>query len=325
MVWLNKVILLVPVVCSVVSAQCTTPAQRKAWHTLSNDEKLAYINAELCLMKLPAKTDLKGAVSRFDDFQALHVHAAYMSHFVGAFLPFHRLLLYNHETALREECGYKGYQPYWYEQKDAGKFSSADIFDPVYGFGGDGSSKEGCITDGPFANYTNSLGPGYEITDHCIDRKFNDEVSLYTSRERVENCTSQLDWISAWHCIEREPHAGGHNGVGGQMAKGVSSSGDPIFYLHHAWIDKMWWDWQSKELPARLSEMGGTNLMREGAFGFRPPPPEYPQPGAMPGDPGNITTLNHVIFMFGNMENKIIADVMNIQGDFLCYAYVDPK
>lgn len=107
---------------------------------------------------------------------------------------------------------------YWYEQKDAGKFSSADIFDPVYGFGGDGSSKEGCITDGPFANYTNSLGPGYEITDHCIDRKFNDEVSLYTSRERVENCTSQLDWISAWHCIEREPHAGGHNGVGGQVS-----------------------------------------------------------------------------------------------------------
>lgn len=57
-------------------------ADKNCRHTLSNDEKLAYINAELCLMKLPAKTDLKGAVSRFDDFQALHVHAAYMSHFV---------------------------------------------------------------------------------------------------------------------------------------------------------------------------------------------------------------------------------------------------
>jgi len=30
----------------------------------------------------------------------------------GAFLPFHRLMMYTHEVALRDECGYKGYQPY---------------------------------------------------------------------------------------------------------------------------------------------------------------------------------------------------------------------
>lgn len=49
------------------------------------------------------------------------------------------------------------------------------------------------------------------------------------------------------------------------------------------------------------------------------------QPGAMPGDPGDTTTLNHVLFMFGIMENKIIADVMNIHGSFLCYEYIEPK
>jgi tyrosinase len=29
----------------------------------------------------------------------------------GAFLPFHRLYLFAHETLLRNDCGYKGYQP----------------------------------------------------------------------------------------------------------------------------------------------------------------------------------------------------------------------
>jgi len=30
----------------------------------------------------------------------------------GSFLPFHRLYLQNYEDALRNECGYSGYQPW---------------------------------------------------------------------------------------------------------------------------------------------------------------------------------------------------------------------
>ena len=51
-------------------------------HKLFNAEKLDYINAELCLMKLPAKLGLPGAKTRFDDFQAIHQKQAYMIHFV---------------------------------------------------------------------------------------------------------------------------------------------------------------------------------------------------------------------------------------------------
>jgi tyrosinase len=29
--------------------------------------------------------------------------------------------------------------------------------------------------------------------------------------------------------------------------------------------------------------------------------------------------------MYGNEPNKTIADVMDIQGDFLCYEYVEPQ
>ena len=78
-------------------------------------------------MKKPARLGLPGAKTRFDELQAIHQLQAYATHFVvrdeshttetstnttqGAFLPFHRLMMYTHETALRTECNYTGYQP----------------------------------------------------------------------------------------------------------------------------------------------------------------------------------------------------------------------
>jgi hypothetical protein len=46
--------------------------QRKAWHTLSNKEKKAYIDAELCLMRKPATLGLPGATNRFEEMQSIH-------------------------------------------------------------------------------------------------------------------------------------------------------------------------------------------------------------------------------------------------------------
>lgn len=102
-------------------------------HTLSNNEKLEYINAELCLMKKPATMGLPGAKTRFDELQAIHQLQAYATHHVvswrliifrvmngwgtpadllqGGFLPFHRMMMHAHESALRDDCGYAGYQP----------------------------------------------------------------------------------------------------------------------------------------------------------------------------------------------------------------------
>lgn len=33
---------------------------------------MAFVNAEVCIMGLPAQSGLPGALSRFDDFQAVH-------------------------------------------------------------------------------------------------------------------------------------------------------------------------------------------------------------------------------------------------------------
>jgi tyrosinase len=185
---------------------------------LKPEERTAYINAELCLMKKPSSIGLPGTKTRFEEFQAAHQLQAYATHFVGSFLPFHRAIIFVHEEALREECGYKGWQPYWEEQLDAGHFETSSIFDPMIGFGGNGSGPGNCITDGPFAAYVNSLGPGYSNTEHCINRNINDTMSAFTSQAEVDKCLATEDWLSAWACIEGMPHRGGHAGVGGLVS-----------------------------------------------------------------------------------------------------------
>jgi len=239
---------------------------------------------------------------------------------------------------------------YWDEPRDAGNFSHSVVLDPVTGFGGNGTGPPGpgtgvmgCIQDGPFANYVNNLGPGYRKgTAHCIYRFVNDTISLMSSQAHVDECMAKPTYLKFWPCLEAAPHVGGHAGVGGKMTDPIASPGDPTFYLHHTWLDKLFWDWQALDLPARLSDISGPNL--PGPFGtpvpgsdppalpivfpeankippveLLVPPPDAPLPQ---GDPGNTTTLSHVLDMLGVIPSATIADVMDIGGPLLCYEYV---
>jgi hypothetical protein len=40
-----------------------------------------------------------------------HIQQTLDIHFTGNFLPWHRWFTYSYEKALRDECGYRGYQP----------------------------------------------------------------------------------------------------------------------------------------------------------------------------------------------------------------------
>ncbi|SPN96518.1 uncharacterized protein DNG_00044 [Cephalotrichum gorgonifer] len=201
--------------------------------TLSDEDKLSYIDAELCLMGKKATLRLNGTKNKFEELQAAHQIQAG----IAAFLPFHRLLMHAHDNLIREECGYEGTQPCWDESREAGDFTTSDVFDPVLGFGGDGVGDTGCIVDGPFAEYTNSLGPGYWITDHCITRFMSNNASSSAAQEFLDVCYKKETFVD--------------------MIDGVVSSGDLIIYLHHTWLEKVFWNWQALDLPACLTEMGG--------------------------------------------------------------------
>lgn len=60
------------------------------------------------------------------------------------------------------------------------------------------------------------------------------------------------------------------------MGNGVSSPGDPLFYLHHTWLDKMWWDWQARDRGVRTSRVAGTNIGPDFIPGFPARPSNIP-------------------------------------------------
>ncbi|KAF3930659.1 Tyrosinase [Dactylella cylindrospora] len=159
---------------------------RKEWGTLSTREKKDYIRAVLCLQSKPAKSGslAPGAQSRFDDFVATHINQTFVIHATGNFLSWHRYYTWVYEKALREECGYKGYQPYINWGKYSHDLEHAPLFDGSdTSIGGNGEyiprasgpvfpdpvnptiilpegKGSGCVTTGPFKNMTVNLGPG---------------------------------------------------------------------------------------------------------------------------------------------------------------------
>ncbi|KAK6856634.1 hypothetical protein PG995_006821 [Apiospora arundinis] len=95
---------------------------RREYSTLTSTEKLAYTSAVKCLMAKPALTPLEaapGVRSRYDDFVATHTNSTNTIHFTGNFLSWHRYYIWTFENALRDECGYQGYLPYWNWGKSA--------------------------------------------------------------------------------------------------------------------------------------------------------------------------------------------------------------
>ena len=83
---------------------------------MTDDQRSDFINAILCLMKAPSKApkdQYSGARSRYDDFVAYHLSNAGTLHDSTGLFPAHKYFLLAYETALRNECGYKGYHPVW--------------------------------------------------------------------------------------------------------------------------------------------------------------------------------------------------------------------
>ncbi len=81
---------------------------------MTDEQRTDFINATLCLMKAPSKApkdQFPGARNRYDDFVAYHMTNAVTLHDTIGLFPAHKFFLLAYETALRNECGYKGYHP----------------------------------------------------------------------------------------------------------------------------------------------------------------------------------------------------------------------
>jgi tyrosinase len=79
-----------------------------------------------------------------------------------------------------------------------------------------------------------------------------------------------------------------------------------VFYLHHAQIDRLWWQWQRRD-PRRLFEIGGVKR-------------DFRWFGKTQSE---STTMNDVLTIVGAGENvhSQIKDIMDTEDGILCYRY----
>ncbi|KAJ4387336.1 hypothetical protein N0V93_007925 [Gnomoniopsis smithogilvyi] len=308
---------------------CTQINQRKAWTALTDTEKADYIRAEQCLMTSAPRTNITGAKTRWDELQWAHIAQSNIIHGVGSFLPWHRYYVHTHEYLLQSECNYTGAQPYWDEMTDADASTSlADA--SIWGsdelsFGTNGRDGDGCVVDGPFANTTLRLNQEWGVnnyTEYCLARSFSDTDWAWANSTYVDACMAKTEYATAWSCWSAYPHSSAHIAVGGTLYDQSASPGDPVFFLHHANIDRLWWEWQQVDSAARVTQMSGQSIpsmthLLEGEWLF----PSQAEIDGM-GDAYNVTTLAHNLWMVDLLPNITVADIVDLSGGLSCAEYV---
>ncbi|CAN9157612.1 unnamed protein product [Alternaria alternata] len=323
---------------------------RRNWDFMSAKERKAYSTAVKCMYTSPSKSDptlVPGARTRYDDFVGQHINQTRTIHGTGNFLSWHRYFVHSFENALREECGYTGYQPYWNWFSYQDDLSKSPVFDgSATSMGGDGyyvkhngstggggriylpsGNGGGCIKSGPFKNVQLNLGPvsptmaganksasALAWNPRCAKRDLTNFASkTWFTFENLYNITlgaASKDISSFQNELQGRftdgflgLHASGHFAIGGDSGDLYSSVNDPVFFMHHAMLDRVWWIWQALHLDQAKSVEGSRSML----------------------DPnGPRTTLDDAIETnWLNTPDVKISDVMStLSGEPLCYIYL---
>jgi tyrosinase len=197
-----------------------------------------------------------------------------------------------------------------------------------------------CVTTGPFAEFNITLDPGPPPANmsltagpgRCLKRNFQIALTDVSFQWKI-NVAAQLQqtpYSSFTAAIDMDVaktgatfglHGGGHSGVGGEvraifarflgfrltlkMLNVWSSINDPLFFMHHANLDRIWSIWQ-RQAPQNLYDIGG---------------PVWPF-GAGPGTVTLNSTLDFGLFMAPSQPASAVMDTLNANGQgILCYQY----
>ncbi|KAI1804474.1 Di-copper centre-containing protein [Daldinia bambusicola] len=278
------------------------PKVRIEWRNYSQADRKAFVDAIKCLMDKPSAGGFQGSKSRYEDIVSVHQQMTPNIHQRAVFLPWHRYYVSAFEDLMRNECGFTAAFPWWDETKDSGHFADSDLFTDDY-FGplpGKTSNGQGtCIESGTFGGLTLHIGPGSGFQDHCLSRAVDESLTGTVSAQFVQDCNSRTSYDDMRSCQELGPHAYGHNGVGAVMAEVQASPGDPIFFMHHLFVDHSFRIWQNAD-SSRTTSINGC---------------------ADANSPCTPITLDYVLSSNGLKSNTTIGNVMDTLGGYLCYRY----
>lgn len=202
----------------------------------------------------------------------------------------------------------------------------------------------GCVTAGPFANMTVNLGPDglavmdsttsdnssypYAYNPRCLKRDFTDEVLHLANNEsqvlnllRPDVYGSDI-WTFETMMQGREDypelgvHGGGHYATGGDPGRDFYvSPGDPIFWSHHANIDRVWWMWQMLDPEERASTVVSDNGTSKAISGALTMYDLYEPHGN-----GTAATLQNLGYV-SEGEYVALGELMSTTEGKFCYVY----
>jgi tyrosinase len=235
---------------------------RKNQATLSDTEKKDFVNAVLKLKK-------NGI---YDQYVQVHANmmlndmtqgTVHYGHNGPGFFPWHREFLRRFELEL-QMINPLVTLPYWNWTVDNSDTSS--LWDDNF-LGGNGSigkepkTPDGQVLTGPFA-FDNGKWPLTIGDTQFLQRSFRQDPGAPTlpfpadlNAALQQNVYDEKPWdrspntgfrniMEGWKPVLPGLHNRVHRWVGGSMGPG-SSPNDPVFWLHHCFIDKCWMDWQN--------------------------------------------------------------------------------
>lgn len=205
------------------------------------------------------------------------------AHTGPVFLPWHRWYLLLLEFQMRRILGVGPDDfgiPYWDWAHDGTNNTAAQQRNALalWGFMGSDSQSFGEVTDGPFT-YSNfplniEQGPGQTIraTDRGLRRSYGTQVStlptvdhvntalavdFYDQQQFDRNAEGFRNSLEGWIPNDLTPalHNRVHVWIGGDMLPGTSPN-DPLFFLNHCNVDRIWAQWQQNN-PAALYQPQG--------------------------------------------------------------------
>jgi tyrosinase len=200
------------------------------------------------------------------------------AHYSSVFLPWHRYFLLQLEQDLQKAVEHEGNDnipvaiPYWDWTEDQslpdpkksplwdddfmGSDGNPDDLDAVKtGYFAYDKSKSNSWTTVEFDNNENPRDLPPE--QRRLQRAFKRHESNLPTRDQIEDVKKQIPYDSKpWdeksdfsksfrRALEIPPHNRVHRWVGGHMRTGGSPN-DPVFFLHHCYIDRIWAEWQDK-------------------------------------------------------------------------------
>jgi len=193
--------------------------QRKSAFSLSKKEQDAYIDG---VTKMIADGTYVALV-------AIHADMSHNMHSMGTlvstlrFLTWHRAYLIHMEAELQKK-NKDAFIPYW-DWVAGGVPSWLASFKPKVG---------------------------------SVDNKRNNLTAAISDQKRIDFLLKITDYTTFTQELEVDPHNQGHVKLGQPMSQVPVAPSDPIFWMHHGMVDKVWADWQAKN-PGKGPVLSGTD------------------------------------------------------------------